>query len=65
MFVIRPKLLFVLSGSKTLGNLVFLLQAKINFLKWYLSVDSSETYGKFRVFRPKKIKKINFSLYYY
>ncbi len=40
-----------------------LLQAKIDFLKWYLSVNSSEIYGKFRVFRPKKIKKINFSLY--
>jgi hypothetical protein len=39
------------------------VQAKIDFLKWYLSVNSSEIYGKFRVFRPKKIKKINFSLY--
>jgi hypothetical protein len=39
------------------------IQAKIDFLKWYLSVNSSEMYGKFRVFRPKKIKKINFSLY--
>jgi hypothetical protein len=38
------------------------IQAKIDFLKWYLSVNSSEIYGKFRVFRPKKIKKINFSL---
>jgi hypothetical protein len=39
------------------------IQAKIDFLKWYLSVNSSEIYGKFRVFGPKKIKKINFSLY--
>ncbi len=39
------------------------VQAKIDFLKWYLSVNSSEIYGKFRVFRPKKIKKINFSLF--
>jgi hypothetical protein len=30
-----------------------------------LSVNSSEIYGKFRVFRPKKIKKINFSLYWW
>jgi hypothetical protein len=28
-----------------------------------LSVNSSEIYGKLRVFRPKKIKKINFYLY--
>jgi hypothetical protein len=40
-----------------------LLQVKIDFLKWYLSVNSSEIYGKLRVFRPKKIKKINFYLY--
>jgi hypothetical protein len=40
-----------------------LLQVKIDFLKWYLSVKSSEIYGKLRVFRPKKIKKINFYLY--
>jgi hypothetical protein len=39
------------------------VQAKIDFLKWYLSVNSSEIYGKFRVFGPKKIKKIDFSLY--
>ncbi len=39
-----------------------IIQAKIDFLKWYLSVNSSEIYGKFRVFGPKKIKKINFSL---
>jgi hypothetical protein len=38
-------------------------EAKIDFLKWYLSVNSSEIYGKFRVFGPKKIKKIDFSLY--
>jgi hypothetical protein len=30
------------------------LQAKIDFLKWYLSVNSSEIFEKFRVFRPKK-----------
>jgi hypothetical protein len=39
------------------------IQAKMDFLKWYLSVDSSEIYGKLRVFRPKKIKKIHFCLY--
>jgi hypothetical protein len=39
-----------------------IIQAKIDFLKWYLSVNSSEIYGKFKVFGPKKIKKIDFSL---
>jgi hypothetical protein len=38
------------------------LQVKIDFLKWYLSVNSSEIYGKLRVFRPKKFEKINFYL---
>jgi hypothetical protein len=40
-----------------------MIQAKIDFLKWYLSVNSSEIYGKLRVFRPQKIKKIDFCLY--
>jgi hypothetical protein len=35
----------------------YVVQAKIDFLKWYLSVNSSEIYGKLRVFRPKKIKE--------
>jgi hypothetical protein len=46
------------------GDEIRIIQAKIDFLKWYLSVNSSEIYGKFRVFGPKKIKKINFSLYH-
>jgi hypothetical protein len=39
------------------------LQAKIDFLKWYLSGNSSEIYGKFRVLQyysitgQKKLRK--------
>jgi hypothetical protein len=49
---------------QNMNHINHIIQAKIDFLKWYLSVNSSEIYGKFRVFGPKKIKKIDFSLYY-
>ncbi len=58
----RSKIIFCLISSQ-MWDRIFIIQAKIDFLKWYLSVNSSEIYGKFRVFGPKKIKKINFSLY--
>jgi hypothetical protein len=37
------------------------VQAKMDFLKWYLFVNSSEIYGKLRVFRPKKLRKSIFA----
>jgi hypothetical protein len=53
----------IISHEEAEVKIIWKLQAKIDFLKWYLSVNSSEIYGKFRVFGPKKIKKIDFSLY--
>jgi hypothetical protein len=39
--ILERKLLFQFSLK--------VIQAKIDFLKWYLSVNSSEIYGKFRL----------------